>query len=183
MKEKRETVGKIVTDLLKKYPDTRDPQELQKAMAQDYEKTVLNTFNEGKKIYQGDFFVVSLCKKEKMLPNVFRNLIHHRSSCPTPTYDQTIYHYSFKDDALFFLWSIPDRETCITFKENALQIVPEEKWLRDIIIDFYDGTLDKLCDEFNGKKSDIILYKKKKGEHEQFPRVRSTSRNKKASDR
>lgn len=35
---KRETVGKLATDLSKKEPDTRDPIELEREMHKDYEK-------------------------------------------------------------------------------------------------------------------------------------------------
>ncbi len=160
MGKKRKTAGSVVLDLLKKTPDTRDPQELIKAQAEDYQRVVLETTEEGKKIYKKDFFVVSLCKKEPLIPNIMRNLIHHRESCPTPTHDQTVYHFVRNDNQLFFLWTIPDFETATIIRENVLNIAPDEHWLRDIVIDFYDGTLDKLCDTLNGKKFDAILYKK-----------------------
>jgi len=149
---KRETVGKIASDLMQKTPDTRDPIELERELHKDYEKNIYLCCDEGKKAHYGDFFITVVTKKETLMKNVLRNMFLHRSSCPTPDYDQTVYHYDKRNDALKFLWVIPSKDTCTLFKDNALEIVESEKELLRYILDFDDGTLYKLAKKFNGEQ-------------------------------
>ena len=147
-----DTVGKIALELMQKTPDSRDPIELERELHKDYEKNIYECKDAGKKIYNGDFFITVVTKKEPLMENVLRNMFIHRSSCPTPDYDQTVYHYSRKDRVLFFLWVIPSKDTCLLFKDNALEIVASEKELLNYILDFDDGTLYRLAKKFNGEK-------------------------------
>ena len=96
-------------------------------------------------IYDSD----ELTKKEKLLNNVLRNYFFPTQACPTPTWDQAIYHYHSADDRLEFLWVIPSKDTCELFQENALYIVPEEKELLRFVLDFEDGTLLRLAKKLN----------------------------------
>ena len=148
----RDTVGKISSDLLQKAPETRDPIELEREMHKDYEKNIYQCCDEGKKAYNKDFFITVITKKERLMKNVLRNIFLHRSSCPTPDYDQTVYHYDKHSDVLKFLWVIPSKDTCILFKNNALEIVASERSLLQYILDFDDGTLYKLAKKFNGEQ-------------------------------
>jgi len=145
----RDTVGKISTELLKKEPDTRSPIELEREMHKEYEQNIWECVDLGKKEYPSDFFVVVITKKERLMQNVIRNYFFSRLTCPTPDYDQTVYQYMRKDDALDFLWVIPSQDTCQLFMQNALQIHPDEKWLLQFILDFADGSLFKLAKKLN----------------------------------
>ena len=100
----RDTVGKISSEMLLKEPCSRDPIELERAMHTDYVKNVEECVTTAKKEFLGDFFVVVLTKKEHLMQNVLRHYFLARQSCPTPNYDQTIYHYSrIRDDVNFFV--------------------------------------------------------------------------------
>ena len=55
---------------------------------------------------------------------------------------------------LIFLWTIPSKETCIYFIEEALRICPEEYGLLKCVLEFADGTLFKKAKRFNGEKDD-----------------------------
>lgn len=145
--KKRDTVGKIATDLSQKEPDTRDPIELEREIHKEYENNIIECIKRAKKEVDGDFYVVVSVKKERLLPNVIRNLFFYTHSCPTPTYDQTVYRYIKKEDMLEFLWVIPDKETCIIFKDKPLQV--EEKELLYYVLSFYDGTLDIVAGRLN----------------------------------
>ncbi len=110
---------------------------------------------------EGNFFIVSILKKEKLMSNVIRNYFVPTKTCPTPTYDQTVYRYDSKKENLEFIWIVPDRETCLTFKENVKQIVPAEQGLLKFILDYYNGTLLQLAKRFNSevKHAGILLEK------------------------
>ena len=43
------------------------------------------------------------------------------------------------------------------FKQNALQVVDEEKELLRFVLQFDDGTLLKLCKKLNGEETDTII--------------------------
>lgn len=154
MNGRDETIGKIVYDLMKKEPATKDPIEIQREAHKDYEETVYDTLEKGKKAFPGDFYLAVLTTKERILKRVIRNRFVLRLSCPTPEYDQTAYRYNKADDMVEFLWVIPSKEACWYLKEFALDVVPEERALRDFSIAFLDGSLLKLSKKLNNEKDD-----------------------------
>jgi hypothetical protein len=152
-----ETVGKKSLELMGKDPETRDPIELERAMHEDYERNVYACVDTHKKIFLGDFYVVVITKQERLMPNVLRNYFAARETCPTPDYDQTVYHYSHEREEVSFLWIIPTRDACIHLKANALVVVPQERELLKFVLDFADGTLYKLAKKLNGETADTDL--------------------------
>lgn len=155
---KRETVGKIATDLKEKNTDLASAVDIEQEAHKDYAKYIYDCIADGKKVYpHSNFFVVVETKKEKLLDNVLRNFFFHRRSCPTPTFDQTVYHFTWKDDHIAFLWVIPSKDTCKLFKENILKIHPDERDLLKFILDFEDGTLLKLAKRLNNEQVDSIF--------------------------
>jgi len=145
----KETIGKIAVDLMQKAPDTRSPIELEREAHKDYVSNVFECEKRGKKELHGDFFVVVLTKKERLLQNIIRNYYGYRKSCPTPDYDQTVYHYNSDKRELEFLWVIPSKDTCILLKENALLVCAKERELLGCVLDFADGTLYETMKKFN----------------------------------
>ena len=148
----KETAGKVALELQKKTPDSRDPIELQREMQKDYMDNLIECVEEFRKHSSGNFFVVVLTKKEKHLQNILRNMFLARFSCPTPTCDQAVFRYNAEDDAIEFLWSLPDLETCEMFRQNFSYIVKDEQELAETIKKFHSGELDKLADSFNSEK-------------------------------
>jgi len=154
MEEKRPTVGAIVSELSQKTPDTRSPIELQQEMQKKYMDNLLEAVDRGYKKYPGDFYVHVETKAEKVLANTFRNYFIDRATCPTPNYDQSVFKYSSTDSKIEYLWTIPDKSTCEMFIADALLVAPEEKQLLKFVVEFYDGTLFRLCKKFNKEKLD-----------------------------
>lgn len=167
----KQTMGKIASDLLLKTPDSNDPIEIQRATENEYLhnlewcvqhelKKVDCSSIEGHDVCKdrtsmtGDFYVSALLKKEKLLQNVLRNYFIPTKCCPTPNFDQTVYKYNAKKEAIEFLWVIPDQETCLTFKDNKQIIVPEERGLLQFILDYYNGNLHRICKKLNGETMD-----------------------------
>ncbi len=149
MEEKRETVGKLSSELLQKESPTHSPIELEREMHTEYEANLFSCIETGKKMYGNSFYVVVITKRERLMPNVFRNYFFSRSSCPTPDWDQTVYRYEKSCDEIEFLWVIPSKDTCEHLTLNALQVAPEERALLGFVLSFSDGTLFKLAKKLN----------------------------------
>jgi len=166
------TVGAIASELLAKHDQALNPQEVQQAQEKEYlanlewavrhaQKTISCKSIPGhdecksRDRLEGSFFISVLLKKEKLLENVLRNYFIPTKSCPTPTYDQTIYRYDDAKDSIEFVWVVPDRETCEIFRENITIIVPAERALLQCILNFYDGTYYKMMKKFNGEKMSL----------------------------
>ncbi len=141
MIEPRQKVGKISYDLWNKKPEAADPYEQMREQLSDYDKELFSCLEQAKKTYPGDFYVVVITKKERLMPNVMRNYFFARSTCPTPDYDQTVYLYTKVDDSVEFLWVIPSKQACLYMLNNVLEI--QEKELLQFVLDFSDGTLMK----------------------------------------
>jgi len=147
----RVTVGKLATDAMQKELVTTDAREQGKEMTKTYMDSLVEACKSGKVALDGDFYLVVLTKKEKLLQNVIRNYFLYRRTCPTPDYDQAVYKYNKADDAIDFLWVIPARDITIEIKANALDLAPELHELRSFVLDFADGTLDKKAKMLNGE--------------------------------
>jgi hypothetical protein len=155
---KRDTIGKISSELLNKTVETRDPIALEREMHKDYEQNIYECIERGKKdITTGDFFIVLETKKERLLENVIRYYFLYRKTCPTPTTAQTVYHYHRSEDRIEFLWVVPSKDTCELFKRHVLEIAPDERLLLKYVLDYYDDTLLRLAKKLNGEKDDSPL--------------------------
>lgn len=165
---KKKTVGAIASEAFEKDSGHINPQEIQRAQEKEYlanlEWAILHaqkkvpcaneecaTACKDRVGTTGSFFVQVLLKKEKLLENVLRAYFIPTSVCPTPTYDQTLFRYDHEKETATFVWAIPDRDTCETFKENVEKIVPEEQQLLLCVLKFYDGTYYRMMKEFNGE--------------------------------
>lgn len=147
---KKETAGKIATDLMYKsdIPDHSVHEQMQE-MLEGYEKNVIECIERGKKLFPQDFFIVAETKREKALKNIIRQYFIPRLSCPTPCYDNTVYKYHAKDEHLEFLWVLPDKEAHKYLRENALTVPSEYKELLKYVLDDADGTLLVKCMKLN----------------------------------
>lgn len=156
---KKETVGKVASDLMQKAPESRNPMEIQREMQKEYIDELIKCVNDHKSKYHGNFFIVVITKNEKLMPNVFRNYFFARQTCPTPDYDQSVFRYVRADEAIDYIWTIPSRDTCHHLKENALYVAPEERELLSFVLQFSDKTLYKLAKKLNKEeeKSNLIV--------------------------
>lgn len=160
----RETVGSLALKALEHSNGTTDPIEIQREAQKSWSDSIAEAVENGKNYINGDFFVEINTKKEKIFSqtiidpgtgiphqfsNVLRNYFYPRRSCPTPTWDQTLYRYHAVSGALEFLWVVPSKDTCNLFMNNILEIVPAERDLLKFIMDFEDGTLLTLAKKIN----------------------------------
>lgn len=154
MNKKRDTVGKISTELLANSSDNHSAEEQMREQLSDYEKHIAQCVETHKKTFNGNFYVVVITKKEPLMHNVIRHYFMGRHSCPTPDYDQTVYLYDRAKEELSLLWVIPSKMTCFFMKENHVNIPKEEWGLLKYVLDFADGSLFKKAKELNGEKLD-----------------------------
>lgn len=157
---KKKSVGQVSSELIVKQVDnTHSAEDQMREQLGEYERNVWLAVDEGKKKHNGDFFVVVITKKERLMQNVLRNYFFTRNSCPTPEWDQTLYKYYRKYDALNYIWTIPDKETCEMFK-TAKEIPAEETDLAKFVHDFHDGILLKVAKKLNKEQEDSPLLEK-----------------------
>ena len=153
------TIGQVHKELTQKDDNPVSPIDIQNEVHKDYEKNLYEAIDRGKKDLDGDFFIVVLTKKERLLERVLRNYFVVRKSCPTPEWDQTVYQFHRTSSEIEFLWVLPSKDTCQLFLRNINEIVPEERWLLGYILKDRDGELLTLSKERNGevKESDKLI--------------------------
>lgn len=155
MNEPRKTVGRIQTELApKSIDDNHSAYEQSLEQLSEYEQNLIDRIEAGKKEYAGDFYIVVITKRERLMDKVLRHYFLARSTCPTPQYDEAVYKYHKKEDRVEFLWVVPDKSTCEDFMMNAVTTSEDEKVLRDFVIKFKSGDLDLVAMKMNGE---IIL--------------------------
>ena len=155
--ENRDTVGKLSTLLLGSEPNTHSAHDQMREQLENYQKNFEETLQKGLKLYHGDFYIVILTKKERLMQNVIRNYFLTVSSCPTPTWDQTVHKYNRSNDSLEYLWTVPDKDTCRYFMDNFLEAHPDEWDLRDFVHQFETGKLLDKAKKLNGEMPDSPL--------------------------
>lgn len=152
--ENTETVGAAALRL-QKNDDIIHAVELERAIhkgnksADSWESQLMECLERGMSRYEGDFYLTVLTKKERLLENVIRRYFIDRQSCPTPEFDQTVFRFCRKDDALEYLWTVPDIQACHELYANAISVSDELKPLVEMVLDFRSGKLDKLAIELN----------------------------------
>lgn len=151
MVKREKTVGKLSQELLNQEPEQATAIDYEREIHKGYADQIMECAERSKSIYNSDFYIVVETKKERLMPNVIRNYIFGRSSCPTPSYDQTVYKYHKKDDNIEFLWVIPSKDTCSLLVNNALNIEESEGDLLNFVLDFNDKTLLKRAKILNGE--------------------------------
>ncbi len=154
---KREKVGKIATDLLKKAEldpglNAHSSDEQMGEMLADWDKVMADTIECGRVAYGHDFYVEVQTRKERNMKNVIRNQFFHRKSCPTPTNDQTVFKYHYVKEQPEFLWVLPSKEAAQLLTDYALEVPIEKQELLRFVLQDRDGTLLRLAKKLNGEK-------------------------------
>ena len=161
----RDKLGKISTDLLMKESAQGSVIDLEREAQNNYYAELLIAIERGKIRYpHADFFIHVETKLEKLLVNVTRNYFFTRSTCPTPFYDQSVYHYKHADEQLQYLWTVPCKDACFHLLANARYVVPEEQELLRFVLAYESGDLLKIARKLNHETSDLNIIITKKEE-------------------
>lgn len=152
--KQRETLGKQVVDAFTKAPnlDHSAAEQAHEMMKDgDYERLLFETVDSGCQKYEGDFFVEVTTIKQGILKMVIYNKFVNRISCPTPTYDQAVFHYHRKEEHLEFLWILPSKDTYNMMIDRWMDIPEEEKGLLQFVLDDSAGMLLVRSKVLNGE--------------------------------
>lgn len=150
--EKRETIGKIATDLQKNAQDnTHSADEQMREQLSEYVSNMEQCIARALTKYSTDFYIVVLTKKERLFGNVLRSYFIDRHTCPTPEYDQSVYRYDRSIDDVDLVWVIPSKDTVEFLLDHMLEVPSQERSLLNFVIDFSDGTLLTLAKTLNGE--------------------------------
>jgi len=117
------------------------------------ERIIPDLVEQGVKKYKGkDFFVHIETSADPVLreglpvPKVVGDV---RLSMPIPNYEQQVYKY--RSGNLDLLWVIPDMNECARVRVECLDLIPEEKHNLEWVTKFYDGTYERMSNEYNNK--------------------------------
>jgi hypothetical protein len=154
--EEYKTVGEASLALRQK-DEQINPIDLQREILKgntnedSFENNVRDAVKRGASMFEGDFYVVVLNKKERLMVNVVRMYFIPRESCPTPEFDQTVYKYHARDHRLEYLWSVPDHMTTKALAGDVSNVSPEYWELASMCRRFINGDLDRQCCKLNGE--------------------------------
>ena len=156
MEKREKTVGELALEQQQKPYHEVSAEEFGKTVLQDKDDYMTNLWeavDRGLKEYNPDntLYVAILTNRERLIHNVMRNKFLPRQTCPTPTYSQSVFKYEKKPDRLQLLWTLPDRESCTMLLDAGIEVEGEERIVLKHVLDFYDGSLDRLCQEENGE--------------------------------
>jgi len=148
-------VGAYALELMAKKDEKINPIDLQRQIHKgnkdedSFENQVITAITRGRDQFSGDFYVVVLFKKERLLQNIVRQYFFPRKSCPTPEYDQVVYKYHRNSEKIEMLWVIPDKGSTQYLPLIRFSLPPEQKELLKFIDDFNSGKLDEMCEKLN----------------------------------
>ena len=152
----RDKVGKIATELLQKSEldpglNAHSADEQMGEMLELWDKVMAETIHDGRIAYGKDFYIEVQTRKERNIKNVIRNQFFHRKSCPTPTFDQSVFKYHYTKEYPEFLWVLPSKEASQLLTDYALEIPKEKQELLQFVLQDRDGTLLRLAKKLNGE--------------------------------
>lgn len=156
---KKETIGKIATDLASKGHDSNNVIDVQRELQKDYMANVWECINTNLSKLKGDFYIQVVTKREKLLENVFRNYFMAHQWCPSPDYNQSMFKFHRSNSTLQYLWTLPDPETAMYLVQNADYLPQQERELLEYVLMDYDGRLLRWCKKLNGEseKSPLLI--------------------------
>lgn len=154
--EKSETLGAASLRLSQNPDDHQTVIETQREMQKGYFDELVKCAKRGEVLHgkERPFYVCVQTRRERLLQNVVRSQFYTRVTRPIPQYDLALYHYDPSDEALSFVWCIPDKETVDYFAGywridgNSRPVwvdgaIPyeEERQLASFCVSFRNGTL------------------------------------------
>lgn len=156
MEKKRKTVGAISQELLHKEKDPISAIDVQQEAQKEYMDTLIGTILADRDRYPGDFYVVVETKREKLMPNVLRNYFFSRHTCPTPTYDQSVFRYNKASESIEYVWTVPDKLVVEYIEKHAHEMPASERPLIEYVFSFLDGSFDILCKKLNNESDNKL---------------------------
>ncbi len=137
-----------------------DPREYARSRGKDLWATIKEVADKSSKneLYLNrDFYIVVIHNIERM-GGVARDRTFSRRSCPTPTYNQSVFKYNLFAD-IELLWSIPDMLRYHEILRNKVKYLAD-KFKRDrakFVVLMESGELLEWVKKENGEKVDAVI--------------------------
>lgn len=157
---KDKTIGQLSSNIDQVSGEAVESLGNEKEAFKDFLPTLWDTVRVSKISYPDKDIFIEVYREIRPALKTAVNHFRSRTTCPKPQYNQIVFHYKNNHESIDLLWSLPDEGTCRQIKQYALDVDPEYIELRDFIIDFYDGTLEKKVREINKThifKENILL--------------------------
>lgn len=153
MEQDKKTIGELAYDMHNRPQDACTFFEQANADMTGLDKVIKECYDLGKKgLPHKDFFIEIQLKWERILQDrVFRIYPFVRRSCPTPQYDQTVFHYHHKDDMLEYLWTLPDQESYNFYATSTEYVTPDRYPLLKHVLSDASGELLNRVNTINKK--------------------------------
>jgi hypothetical protein len=161
----RVTYGQQVLDhWAQKHTDDDDVIEYRRKMEPEILKNIHETAERSSKIepYCGKDFYIVLAMKTERVGGVPRTWVFARQSCPTPTYQQSVWKCHHQTGALEYLWCIPDQVLYWHVIHNAHKYIndAETAGMAKFCLLMESNELIEWVIKENGEKPDgVIQYK------------------------
>lgn len=165
MIEKRKTYGQIVNEHRAKnitvddaIPEYRKPWEIE--VIDKIHGAIAEAKNQD--LYRNHNFYICVCMKTERMGNVPRTWTFARRSCPTPTFQQSVWKYHHKSGSLEFLWSIPDAVRYYHIINNPQFYIADKGYqeLAKMVLLMESGELLDWVIKENGEKPDgFVVFK------------------------
>ena len=156
----KETTGQAALKLQSKN-EKINPIDLQREIHKgskpedSFEYQIFECLDRGRHMWPGeDFFIEVQIKKERLLQNVVRQYFIPKRACPSPQFDQIVYHYQARDESITFLWVIPDWGTVEKLCAFGGFVTKEQNDLIQFCRDFKSGELLKKAMVLNKENID-----------------------------
>ncbi len=153
--QRSKTVGQYSHEFQQKPDEKINAIDLQRAIFKgdkpenSLENRVKKAVEDGIAKFEGNFFLVLLLRKERLMPNVIRPMLICQQTCPTPTYDQTVWSYNRSEEKLEQVWVVPDKQT-VPFLILMKKYLPsDQEKLVEFAEIFVSGELDRFCQRLN----------------------------------
>jgi len=135
-------IGKqAYNNALKTNNDKVEIREFSNELLKDYFPNLIEAVKRGKGKYEGNYYVVVLTKRERLIAKTLRNFFFTTQACPTPGYEQAVYEFDPKDETLDFLWIIPSKDMCADLYKKRYLLEFKSDPLLPFVIDFMEGNL------------------------------------------
>lgn len=148
------TVGALAREAMKQEAEKVNLIEYGQAVQdpKKYYETLQDSVDKGiKKFPDQDFYIEVVDRFDKMLKNVGVTQFVVCMVCPTPTYDTSVWRYRNDIKDIEYLWTVPDKRICELFKDNFLDIIPDEQPLLEQVLKFTSGELLQMAKKLNGE--------------------------------
>ena len=143
--DKKITIGQLAVDQEKNRKfNTHCAQDQVDEELKSYPDRIIECINNGKKHFDGDFYIQVLLCMSRIIPDERKNIFSAQEDCPKPFFDQFAYKYYQKEDRLEVLWVMPDQDLCELYRYNIGLVPDDEKDLYGYIRQYYNGDLAKI---------------------------------------